>query len=74
MTEKHNRTYRLDIEITEQINAIAAAHNVGVSDLVNYLLHDVVKRVERGELGIEARHTGLKRIVYEHRQNGRIEQ
>jgi hypothetical protein len=63
--EKHNRTYRLDIEITARINALAAAHNVGVSDLVNYLLRDVVARVERGELRIEARHTGLKRIVYE---------
>ena len=59
------RTYRVTPELVRRLSATACAHQVGISDLVRYLLDTGLYLVERGELQIPTRPDGLHRIVHD---------
>lgn len=58
------RTYRLTPELVDRLNATARDYQVGVSDLVRYLLTVALDQVESGGLEIPTRTSGLRRIDY----------
>lgn len=60
--ERRNATWRVDQAVREKVTALALDHNVGTSDLVNYLLSVALCQVEEGELEIPIRPAALNRI------------
>jgi hypothetical protein len=55
-----NRTYRLTDDLIERVNGLAAAHKVGQSDLVRYLLEYGLDAVEAGHLALKTRPAALR--------------
>jgi hypothetical protein len=56
------RTYILNGDVINRLNALALAHQVGVSDLVDYLLAQVLDQVDDGRLEIKTCSRGLRMI------------
>ena len=64
-----HRTYKLNQELANRINATANAHNVGVSDLVRFLLTSALDQVESRQTHIRTRPPGL--LVIDRDASGR---
>lgn len=54
---KINRTYLVDVQLAHRIRSTAQAHDVGDSDLVNYLLEFAFDALDEGTLQIQKRPT-----------------
>ena len=54
-----HRTYKLNQELADRINATANAHHVGVSDLVRFLLTTALDQVKTGQVRIRTKAPGL---------------
>ena len=65
-----HRTYKLNEELADRINATANAHHVGVSDLVRFLLSEALDQVETGQMRIRTRPPGL--LVIDAEGSGRL--
>ena len=61
----HSRTYILSEAIIERLGELRKEHACGVSELVNFLLTDSLRRLDSGALDLPLRCCDWNRIVFE---------
>lgn len=61
---RFKRTYSLPERLCDHLTSVAISYNVGVSDLVTYLLTRGVQQIEAGKLEIKTEPAALNRIKY----------
>ena len=59
------RTYRMTEELVERLTATADAYQVGISDLVRFLLTRGLDQIDAGELVIPTKAAGLRVIEHD---------
>jgi hypothetical protein len=60
-----SRTYRMTQETIDRLAVTAEMYQVGVSDLVRFLLNAALDQVDRGALDIPTTGPGLRRIIHQ---------
>ena len=57
--KRKQATYRVDMSLPDRLTAVADSLDIGVSDLVNYLLRNGIESIESGELIIKTKPAGM---------------